>query len=175
MLSGSFFAKGKKGTKHLKLLGCPMSRWKLGSMGYNPKEYPIYKLLVTVDPITSCPGHPSNSSHLKIDGWKLEDWKTTFLLKKKAYFQGRWLLVLGVKNPKKNETWTWGSVRIVEIQPNLLLKKTMQNMDIRAELTSKKSRLRFAFSKVTLPHIANFPFKMHGSLVISGEKSWICI
>lgn len=92
----------------------------------------------------------------------------------------------------KNEGWILQCGKNLGNPIKFLFKTLCQNMDIRAELNSKKSRLWFAFSKVTLHHSAinvhgwswveknifffdNFPFKIHGSLVISGEKSLISI
>ena len=58
----------------------------------------------------------------------------------------------------KNESWSLQCGNLGN-PTELLFKTTCQNMDIRGELTSKKSRLCFAFSKVTLHH---FAINVHG-------------
>lgn len=59
----------------------------------------------------------------------------------------------------KNEGWILQCWKNLGNPIKFLFKTLCQNMDIRAELNSKKSRLWFAFSKVTLHHSA---INVHG-------------
>lgn len=87
-----------------------------------------------------------------------EGFTVTFWWRHRFFWREKWAFICSwQKNP-----YPWGLEFAVWESWNptkFLFKTTCQNMSIRGELTSKKSKLWFAFSKVTLHH---FAINIHG-------------